>query len=230
VTSLALLAALVGGTLVWAALSRPQAPPPVPGHVASAEPSPQRAAAARPASRRTGSGVPTSSGSRPHGVEDLTRGLVLPQARPVGVSIPRLHVASHLTGLGVDETGAMEVPRDPSEAGWYRLGPTPGALGPAVIAGHVTWNGSPGVFFELGKLRRGDRVRVARVDGRVALFEVRRVARFHKTHFPTRAVYGAIDHAGLRLITCGGTYDASAHRYLDNVVAFAALVGTRSTG
>jgi len=36
-------------------------------------------------------------------------------------------------------------------------------------------------------------------------------------------VYGAIDHAGLRLITCGGTYDAAKHRYLDNVVVFARL-------
>jgi hypothetical protein len=31
---------------------------------------------------------------------------------------------------------------------------------------------------------------------------------------------GAIDHAGLRLITCGGTYDAARNRYLDNVIVF----------
>ena len=39
--------------------------------------------------------------------------------------------------------------------------------------------------------------------------------------------YGAIDHAGLRLITCGGTYDAARHRYLDNVVVFARLEAVR---
>ena len=33
--------------------------------------------------------------------------------------------------------------------------------------------------------------------------------------------YGPIDHAGLPLITCGGTYDAAGHSYLDNVVVFA---------
>jgi sortase (surface protein transpeptidase) len=120
----------------------------------------------------------------------------------------------------------MDVPTDPARAGWYDLGPAPGSLGPAVIAGHVTWNGTRAVFFALATLRHGDLVRVDRADGRRAVFAVRRVARFQKTHFPTREIYGPIDHAGLRLITCGGTYDASAHRYLANVVVFADLVGT----
>jgi len=61
----------------------------------------------------------------------------------------------------------------------------------------------------------------------MAVFAVRRVTRFEKTQFPTRKVFGAIDHAGLRLVTCGGTYDESAHRYLANVVVFATLVGAR---
>jgi len=121
----------------------------------------------------------------------------------------------------------MEVPSDPAIAGWYTLGPAPGALGPAVLIGHVTWNGAPAVFFRLGALRRGDLVRVVRTNSRDAVFEVVRVARFDKTRFPTEAVFGGIDHAGLRLITCGGAYDASHHRYLDNVVVFANLVGHR---
>ena len=33
------------------------------------------------------------------------------------------------------------------------------------------------------------------------MFIVTRVAQFSKSRFPTRAVYGHIDHAGLRLIT-----------------------------
>jgi sortase (surface protein transpeptidase) len=143
------------------------------------------------------------------------------------VTIPRIHVSSRLVRLGVDRTGAMEVPADPARAGWYDLGPTPGALGPSVIAGHVTWNRSHAVFFALSRLRPHDRVLVDRADGRTAVFAVRRVTRFEKTRFPTRQVFGPIDHAGLRLITCGGTYDAAAHRYLANVVVFASLVASR---
>jgi hypothetical protein len=44
---------------------------------------------------------------------------------------------------------------------------------------------------------------------------------------PSGAVYGAIDHVGLRLITCGGTSDAARHKYLEYVVVFATLVAVR---
>ena len=40
-------------------------------------------------------------------------------------------------------------------------------------------------------------------------------------------MYGPIDHAGLGLITYGGTYDAARHKYLDNVVIFAKLEAVR---
>ena len=161
-------------------------------------------------------------------LRDRITGPVLPESDPVTVSIPRIGARSGLVDLGLEADGAMAVPDDPARAGWFTGGPTPGALGPAVIAGHVTWDGAPGVFHRLGKLRRGDQVAVVtREDGRVAVFAVSRVARFSKSRFPTRSVYGAIDHAGLRLITCGGTYDAARHRYLDNVVVFAKLAAVR---
>jgi hypothetical protein len=76
-------------------------------------------------------------------------------------------------------------------------------------------------------MRRGDQVTITRKDGKTAVFTVTRVAQFSKSRFPSRAVYGAIDHAGLRLITCGGTYDAGRHTYLDNVIVFAKLEAVR---
>jgi sortase (surface protein transpeptidase) len=147
--------------------------------------------------------------------------LVLPESEPVAVSIPRIGVRSRLVPLGLDENGEMETPA-PDDAGWYTRGPSPGALGPAVITGHVTWN-RPAIFYRLGTMRRGDQVSVTRKDGKTAVFTVTRVTRFSKSRFPSQAVYGPIDHAGLRLITCGGTYDAARHKYLDNVVVFAKL-------
>ena len=41
-------------------------------------------------------------------------------------------------------------------------------------------------------------------------------------------VYGNLDHAGLRLITCGGPYDTSVHHYTDNIVVYAHLVSSHS--
>jgi len=217
---LALALAVAGSYLVWTAVSGPGSPPPVP------EAGPRAAArATRQVPERPPSASPSASPARAGaGAADLIKGPTLPDSKPVRVVIPRLGVTSALVGLGLDQTGAMEVPPDPAVAGWYVLGPDPGALGPAVIAGHVTWNRVPAVFFRLATMRRGDRVTVLRKDGIKAVFSVTRVARFDKSSFPTRAVFGSIDHAGLRLITCGGRYDVTDHRYLANVVVFATLV------
>jgi hypothetical protein len=68
---------------------------------------------------------------------------------------------------------------------------------------------------------------VTRDDGRIAVFTVTRVARFSKSRFPTQTVYGPIDHAGLRLVTCGGAYDTARKSYLDNVIVFARLTAVR---
>ena len=222
--SIAIGLAIIGTVLVWAALPRPSAPDSAlvgapDGHSMSTSPS-----ASKPASEGH------SAQGKERDVRDKVTGLVLPESEPVAVSIPRLGVQSKLIHLGRDKYGSMEVPQNAASAGWFSGGAAPGALGPAVIAGHVTWDGGPAVFHRLGTLRPGDRVAVARKDGRTAVFTVSRVDRFSKSRFPSKAVYGAIDHAGLRLITCGGTYDAARHRYLDNVVVFARLQAVRGPG
>lgn len=146
---------------------------------------------------------------------------------PRRISIPSLNVASSLEELGQQKGGAMETPRDPAKAGWYEPGPTPGARGPAVIAGHVSWNGEPSVFHRLSSLTAGDKIEVDREDGKTARFTVDRVAQYPKNRFPTVEVYKNIDHAGLRLITCGGEFDKSERYYSDNMVVFASLTGSR---
>ena len=222
--SIALGLAIMGILLVWVALPKASIPDSAlvsapDGHSLPTSPSASRPSSEGPSARRNQSDV-----------RDKVTGLVLPESDPVAISIPRIDVQSSLVDLGLDEKGAMQVPQDPARAGWFTGGPAPGAVGPAVIAGHVTWNGAPEVFYSLSTLRRGDRVTVAREDGKTAVFTVGRVARFSKSQFPSQAVYGAIDHAGLRLITCGGTYDAARHKYLDNVVVFARLEGVRGPG
>jgi len=152
---------------------------------------------------------------------------VLPRSKPVALDIPSIGVHSSLLSLGLNADGTIEVPSGTSydEAGWYRFSPTPGSLGPAVILGHVS-SGARGasVFFELGHLRPGDTVRVTRRDGSIAAFVITGVRRYPKDRFPTQLVYGNTDHAALRLITCGGSFDSSTGHYRDNVVVFATLI------
>ena len=157
-----------------------------------------------------------------------TTGPVLATSAPTLLEIPSIRVRSQLLRLGIAADGTLEVPpRGPTydQAGWYRYSPTPGALGPAVIAGHVdsAANG-PSVFFRLGDLKPGDTVLVTRADGSVAVFAVDSVLRIHKARFPSELVYGDTDHAALRLITCGGNFDSASGHYVDNTVVLASLV------
>ena len=108
-----------------------------------------------------------------------------------------------------------------SVAGWYTGSPRPGAIGPAVIAGHIDSRSGPGVFFHLSRLKPGDQVYVRRADGTLAVFRVTAVQMYLKDRFPTAAVYGPTPDAELRLITCGGTFDPARGSYLSNVVVYA---------
>jgi hypothetical protein len=125
--------------------------------------------------------------------------------------------------LGRDADGAMAVPGDATTVGWYTSAPTPGSLGPAILAGHVDFKSRPGTFAKLRTLKADDMITVERADGSVAMFAVTTVQRYAKDRFPSAAVYGAIDHAGLRLITCGGDFDTAKGHYEDNIVVYASL-------
>lgn len=145
------------------------------------------------------------------------------KSTPIRVAIPAVGVDSGLMNLGIKRNGNLQVPPNGFPAGWFTGGPTPGEKGPAVIAGHVRWSGRAGVFARLGWVRPGDRIVITRQDRSVAVFRVTRVRQFPKTAFPTAAVYGDLDHAGLRVITCGGLDDVS-NKYEANIVVFADLV------
>jgi sortase (surface protein transpeptidase) len=144
-------------------------------------------------------------------------------SRPERLRIPSISVDTGLIDLGLRADGTMEVPADGSTAGWYVNSPAPGEIGPAVLAAHVDWKGEKGVFYELRNTEPGDEIDVQRADGRTATFTVRRVEQYPKERFPTDTVYGDVDTAQLRLITCGGEFDAAARSYRDNIVVYAEL-------
>jgi hypothetical protein len=171
--------------------------------------------------------VPSSSATAAPSVQAQAQApMVMAASRPVRVLIPAIGVDSDLMDLGLQDDGTLEVPPEGFPAGWFTGAPTPGERGPAVIAGHVDWGGSPGVFAELRDVVVGDEITVEREDGSIAVFRVVEVGQYPKDAFPTAAVYGDLDHAGLRVITCGGDFDSAAHSYLDNTVVFAELIGS----
>lgn len=134
-------------------------------------------------------------------------GPVLKKAAPIAVKIRQIGVEARLLSLGLRTDGTIQVPpvKDADKAGWYRASPSPGEPGPSVIIGHVAkQKGNPRpVFKKLDKMKKGQRVEVARTDRKIAVFEVTKVASYPATKFPADEVYGPVDHAALRLITCG---------------------------
>ncbi|MEU7038878.1 class F sortase [Streptomyces sp. NPDC046237] len=164
-----------------------------------------------------------------HGAPDRPAPDPLPASDPVRIRIPAIRVDAFLMRLQLDAKGALQPPpaTAPAFAGWYADGTTPGALGTAVVAGHVDTPAGPAVFHQLGALKQGAEIRVDRRDGRTALFTVDAVEEHEKGRFPDDKVYGDSGRPELRLITCGGTWSKGTG-YQANTVVYATLSAVRA--
>jgi sortase (surface protein transpeptidase) len=147
-----------------------------------------------------------------------------PVPSPVSLTIPLIGVQTRLVTLGLTTTGELQVPSSTSVAGWYTGSPRPGAIGSAIIVGHIDSLTGPGVFYRLSELAAGDKIFVKRADGTLVEFRVTSVQTYLKDRFPTEDVYGPVPDAELRLITCGGAFDAATGHYLSNIVVYATAV------
>lgn len=135
--------------------------------------------------------------------------------------IPAIDLDMPLIDLGIAPEGQMEVPEDYDEVGWFTGGGRPGGYGPTVIAGHVDSPTGAAVFFRLRELAEGDVIQVTDIAGTTFDYTVTVVADYAKSAFPTHEVFGAVATDELRLITCGGVFDAEAASYEDNRVVYA---------
>jgi hypothetical protein len=151
---------------------------------------------------------------------------VLATARsvPTTLRVPAIGLSVSLSSLGLNFDGSVQVPSNTSQPGWFRLGPTPGQVGSAVILGHVDSYAGPGVFFQLRTLAAGDQVYVTLTDGDTAQFAVNSVAMYSKQQFPAQRVYGSHGSSALQLVTCGGVFDHQTGSYLSNIVVYTSLV------
>lgn len=147
----------------------------------------------------------------------------LTKSVPVSLSIPTINLSTSLTSVGQQSDNTLEVPVTTEIPGWYRYSPTPGELGPSVIVGHVDSVSGPAIFWRLRELTVGHIIEVKRTDNTTAKFKVTEVLQFEQNAFPTNKVYGDIDHAGLRLITCGGSFNRFTGQYSHNTIVFASL-------
>jgi sortase (surface protein transpeptidase) len=170
--------------------------------------------------------LPEQGSPMPQTVRGRTRDQSRPFKAPSHLAIPSIGVTTNVIRLGLNRDRTLDVPTDYSVAGWYAFGPKPGEEGAAVIVGHVDSKEGPGVFYRLGEVAPGDLLRVASPNRAALRFRIYAVREYPKAAFPTALVYGQTTKPELRLITCGGPFDAATGHYLDNVVVFARQVET----
>jgi hypothetical protein len=147
--------------------------------------------------------------------------------RPVELVADEAGLRMPVRATGVAKDGQMALPDSNGRLGWYRYGPPPGSpRGSTVLAGHVdTAEEGVGPLVRLADLRRGGAVRVRLADGSVVRYRTRSVQRFPKAGLPLARLFDRDGPAVLRVITCGGEYDAEAGGYQENVVLTAVPYG-----
>jgi sortase (surface protein transpeptidase) len=160
------------------------------------------------------------------------RSPALPRSAPMRLLIPSIGVDAPFTDLAIGPSGRLNAP--PSDhtnlVGWFADGPSPGERGTAIVAGHLDTKTAPAVFAGLSTLTPGKEIRINRADGRTVTFVVYAADNLPQDDFPDDLVYADTPDAQLRLITCGGGYDRSKQRYMENTVVFARLKTSATDG
>lgn len=140
---------------------------------------------------------------------------------PIRLSIPKIHVDAAFEYVGLTSTGAMDIPKGPNNVGWFNLGPRPGEIGSAVVAGHFGWkNNVPAVFDNLNTLKKGDKIYLEDQQGATSTFIVTEVGVYDQ-NADAANVFGSNDgKAHMNLITCQGVWNAGKKSYSQRFVVF----------
>lgn len=149
----------------------------------------------------------------------------LPKSDPTHITVAAVGIDAPVTPVGKDEAGGIQMPPTLDwTTGWYTGSPSPGQKGPSIIVGHVDTYKGISVFWKLRDVKPGDEISILRADGKTVKYRVTELKQFEQANFPTKEVYGNIDHAGLRLITCGGTFVKATESYTQNTVVYADMI------
>jgi LPXTG-site transpeptidase (sortase) family protein len=141
---------------------------------------------------------------------------------PIHLIIPKINVGATIEPIGLSSEGAMGVPKNPSNAAWFKLGPYPGDIGSAVIDGHFGWKDNlPAVFDRLSELQKDDLLYVKDANGITTTFVVRMVQIYREDADASNIFTSRDGKAHLNLITCEGVWNAVNQSYSDRLVVFA---------
>jgi hypothetical protein len=150
---------------------------------------------------------------------------LVPPGRPLTVMIPKIAVTASLESVPLSSDRDVHAPFKWADAGWFSRGPRPGAVGRAVIFGHLDSTCCPAVFWNLGTLQAGDTVQVRYADGRMLTFRVLWQHIYANSSLPIQWLFGGgKGPRALILFTCAGIFHTDGTGYDHKLVVYARLV------
>ncbi|KKQ30064.1 MAG: hypothetical protein US68_C0012G0004 [Candidatus Shapirobacteria bacterium GW2011_GWE1_38_10] len=142
---------------------------------------------------------------------------------PVRLLIPVINISANIQTLGTNSKGEMEVPTNIADVGLFKFGAIPGRIGSAVIAGHFNGkNNQEGVFFNLDKLKVGDKLSVEDKTGKSITFMVQKIELYDSGYADN--VFNQNDGVHLNLVTCDGLWDEAKKSYSKRLVIFSDIL------
>lgn len=140
---------------------------------------------------------------------------------PVHLKITKASVDADIEQIGITPDGALDTPKDVMHAGWYYLGPPPGATGSAVIDGHFSWyNGVSAVFENLHLVQIGDKISTLDADGVTTTFVVTKTKVYDPNGDASDIFTSTDGKAHLNIITCEGVWNKVTKNYSGRLVVF----------
>jgi LPXTG-site transpeptidase (sortase) family protein len=148
----------------------------------------------------------------------------VPASHPRELIIKKLRVDANVIAMGAPG-GTLGAPGSAWDVGWYNKSALPGTGdGALLIDGHVNDAlGSPGIFYDLTSLVKGDEIDLERGDGQKFTYLVTKVQDVPLEQVDMSALLASAQKGkeGLNLITCGGTYDYQMKTYDHRILVFA---------
>lgn len=133
---------------------------------------------------------------------------------PKYIALPSIKTEGFIQKADVDQNNQIAVPNNIHIAAWFLKSAVPGQTGLSIIDGHVTGRVNDGIFSKLKDLKIGDTYTVEMGSGAIKKFKV--------ISLNTVGVKDAANYlfsqdpkvsSQLNLITCAGTFNASAGGY-----------------
>jgi LPXTG-site transpeptidase (sortase) family protein len=144
---------------------------------------------------------------------------------PVRLRIPILNVDAAFQYTGLKPDGTMEIPTTVVDVGWFTGSARPGQKGTAIITGHIarirkSIVTKQGVFYNLNRLRPGNKLYVLNDKGESIAFTVRETHLYDPAADATRVFASEDNGAHLNLITCEGAWNQTKLSYTKRLVVF----------